>query len=611
MPLTAAANTPTTLPAVYPVPRQMALRTGRIPIGRQVTLVATAASDAAAVAETRRVLTASGAATIRVAQSSASPAAKGLTVYVGANAAAERSLHVSGAKALPAGGYVLAAGVAAGRPVIVLDGVDTAGQFYASQTLRQLLVGRRDLPSIAIRDWPSFPLRGVVEGFYATPWSTKTRLSALDFLGAHKLNLYIYTPKRDPLLRATWWKPYSRDALRTIGKLVDRANQNHVTFNFGISPGLSICYSSPTDEAKLTQKLKSVWNIGVRSFTVAFDDIDPQRPACDSDRQRFGTGDSALASAQAYLLNRVDDFVARLPGSMPLIAVPTDYKGIDETPFKRTLAAALHADVVVQWTGRYGVSVTISGREAATARQLYAHPLLVWDNYFANDYIPNLVLGAYEGRDSRLTDSAMGVTVVPMGEPEASKIGLFTVADYAWNAAAYDSARSWEASLREFSRGDAKTLAALRWFAGANYSTPLDPLPAPILSKATATFWTQWAAGDPSAVPTLAQVLRSVRDSTSILRDRLWDLPFITEASPWLDGTNLWARAAIAALDALDARRKQLPDQATADEQAARTLRIQAESVMWPGKTPAIPVQVSGRVLADFVHYGLRGYGPG
>ncbi|HEX4679313.1 MAG TPA: beta-N-acetylglucosaminidase domain-containing protein, partial [Gaiellaceae bacterium] len=341
------------------------------------------------------------------------------------------------------------------------------------------------------------------------------------------------------------------------------------------------------------------------------DDIDPQRPACDSDRQRFGTGDSALASAQAYLLNRVDDFVARLPGSMPLIAVPTDYKGIDETPFKRTLAAALHADVVVQWTGRYGVSVTISGREAATARQLYAHPLLVWDNYFANDYIPNLVLGAYEGRDSRLTDSAMGVTVVPMGEPEASKIGLFTVADYAWNAAAYDSARSWEASLREFSRGDAKTLAALRWFAGANYSTPLDPLPAPILSKATATFWTQWAAGDPSAVPTLAQVLRSVRDSTSILRDRLWDLPFITEASPWLDGTNLWARAAIAALDALDARRKQLPDQATADEQAARTLRIQAESVMWPGKTPAIPVQVSGRVLADFVHYGLRGYGPG
>jgi hyaluronoglucosaminidase len=54
-----------------------------------------------------------------------------------------------------------------------------------------------------------------------------------------------------------------------------------------------------------------------------------------------------------------------------------------------------------------------------------------------------------------------------MGEPEASKIGLFTVADYAWNAAAYDSARSWDASLREFSRGDAKTLAALRWFAGA------------------------------------------------------------------------------------------------------------------------------------------------
>jgi hyaluronoglucosaminidase len=535
-----------------------------------------------------------------------------LTVYAGRNRAVERSLHAPTADGLAAGGYVLAIGRAGGRQSIVLDGADSAGQFYAAQTLRQLLAGgRQSVSSAVIRDWPSVALRGVVEGFYGRPWTTEARLSILDFLGAHKLNFYSYSPKDDPYLRATWWRPYSPAALRTIGRLVERANRNHVTFNFGISPGLSICYSSPVDEAKLTQKLQAVWAVGVRSFTVALDDIDPARIGCDADRTRFGTGDTALASAQADLVNRVDDFIAGHPGAMPLMVVPTDYSGVEETPYKNLLATALRPDIVVQWTGRYGISVSITAQEALAAGQLYRHRLLIWDNFFVNDYAPQqLVLGAYEGRDAALASAVVGIAADPMDQPESSKIGLFTMADCAWNSVAYDSARSWGASLREFSRGDLATMNALRSFAGVNYSTPVSQTHAPVLTAALAAFWKQWYAGDESAAATLGAVLRTIRDSPQILRESLWNPAFLAETDPWLEATSLWGQAAIAGLEILESRRKQLPDRVTSAEASARSLRTRAQSVSWPGSIPPTPIQVDGDMLGAFVHYCLRGYGP-
>ena len=35
------------------------------------------------------------------------------------------------------------------------------------------------------------PLRGVIEGFYGTPWQEAQRLDILDFCRAHQLNAYI------------------------------------------------------------------------------------------------------------------------------------------------------------------------------------------------------------------------------------------------------------------------------------------------------------------------------------------------------------------------------------------------------------------------------------
>jgi len=610
----ARAGSPLALPAVFPVPKSISVRTGQVAVSGSVTVVTTVSSDAPAVALVRRVLAATGASEVRVTTTPPAQAKRGVTVYVGRNQAAERALRVPGASGLPAGGYVLAAGSApTGRGLIVLDGVDGAGQFYAAQTLRQLLAQHSSLHDVVIRDWPSFASRGVVEGFYGTPWSLQDRLSTLDFLGAHKLNLYMYAPKDDPGLRATWQDPYTPVALHELQRLVDRAKQNHVTFNFAISPGLSVCYSSVDDETKLIQKLTAVWALGVRSFTVAFDDIDPTHLNCDADRAKFGDGDTSLASAQAYLLNEIDtNFVSAHAGAMPLIAVPTEYSGLAATPYQLTLATSLNADIVVQWTGKYGVSTAITGGDASAATQIYGHHVLLWDNYFVNDYAPGqLVLGPYCGRDKSLSSSTMGVAIDPMDQPESSKIGLFTVADYTWNPDAYDTTRSWDAALREFAGSDTKGLAALQTFADANYASPVDPLHAPLLMNALTTFWQQWYANqDISAATPLGAIFRGIRDSPAVIRARVPDPAFIAEVSPWLDATATWGQAAVAALDLLVARRTGDQDRAAADEETVRTLRTQAQSFVWNGTTPPTPVQVAGDALSLFVHYALRGYGP-
>lgn len=575
---------------VFPVPQLLLPRPEAIVIPGHVRLVVTRSSDAAAVTVVKAAFRASGATDFR-------PTPATLTVFVGRNARAEAALEAATAAGLPAGGYVLAAGQGAdGRSVIVLDGADRTGQYYAAQSLRQLVNGQRRLQGVVIRDWPSFQWRGVVEGFYGPPWTQSERLSTLDFLGAHKLNLYMYGPKDDPQLRENWAAPFSASSLAAIRVLVTRAGRDHVTFNIVISPGLSICYSSPTDQQSVIQKLAAAWDVGVRSFTVALDDISLDRTRCASDAA-FGSGDAGIAAAQASLVNAVDtQFIATHRGARRLIAVPTEYNGTEATSYTKAFSTAVAPDVIVQWTGRYGISVAISSADAAAASEIYAHPVLIWDNYFVNDYARGfLALGPLDRHDSALPDWTLGIAADPMVEPESSRIGLFTVADYTWNSTSYDPLMSWEASLREFANGDRVATDALRTFADANWGSLLNPVSAPSLSEAIDSFWTAWAAGDASAARALDTRLRALATAPAVLRARLLNQAFLAEASPWLDATQAWALAARSALTLLVARHNGVGADGAATALPGQIAAAQAFGTRTP------PVFVAAGVLDKFI----------
>ncbi|MFE5740684.1 beta-N-acetylglucosaminidase domain-containing protein [Streptomyces celluloflavus] len=600
-----APDRPAAATPLSPTPRSVQARSDRVTVTPTVTVVADPKADAPALALVEKSLKAAGAE--RIVRSARAAAGRQLTVYVdGSGAARElKRLGARGTDALPAEGYALAVGD--GR--IALAGKDATGTYYAAQSLRQLLP-HRDRPGAriqgtAVRDWPATPLRGVIEGFYGTPWSHQARLDQLDFYGEHKMNIYVYSPKDDAYLRAKWRDAYPADRLAQLKELVDRARARHVEFTYALSPGLSVCYSSDADVAALTAKFQTLWDIGVRTFAVPLDDISYTNWNCAADKDRFGTGGGAAGTAQAHLLNRVNqEFIAKHPGAEPLQTVPTEYYDVQPSPYKQALSTQLDKNVLVEWTGVGVVAPTMSVAEAQRAREVFGHPILTWDNYPVNDYATDrLLLGPFNGREKGLPGQLAGITANPMIQPAASKIALHTVADYAWNDQAYDARASWGAAIDELAGGDARTARALRAFADANYYSVLNPRQSPELAAAVDAF------GMDGDARRLDAALRTVQDAPAVLRDRLADRGFLQDSGPWLDATHAWGTAARTALKLIEATRAGDDAKAWQLRQRIPELVRAARSFVYVdlnGKK--VPVRVADGVLDTFIEGALAAH---
>lgn len=601
-----AQPAPTTGLSIFPNPQSV--RSLGAPIAIPARLQVVGGADPGTLAVIRSAFSRSGARTLASPGGARSTT---LTVVVGRNPPLEQSLGVATARGLPPGGYVLATERTPSGATVVLDGADPDGTFDAAQTFSQLIRGQTSLPAVAIRDWPALKWRGVVEGFYGKPWTLQQRLSALDFMAAQKMNFYSYAPKDDLSLRSAWRRPVSRAALRSASTLAARAQRDHVVLDYGISPGDSICYSSAADRRRIISKLNVLWSAGIHAFSLLFDDIDPNRALCAADARLYGTGEDALPTAQADLVDYLDkSFAGDHPLAFPLVFVPTQYSGVVETPYRAVIAKQLDPDVVVQWTGAYGVSTSISAAEAAAARAQYNHPLLLWDNFYVNDYSPgNVILGPFVGAAPGLRASALGILADPMVQPEASKIGLFTLADYAWNDRGYDPQGSWQAAIAQLA-GSPALAQALTTFAGLDLASPLGPNPAPALTVALASFWTAWNSGSLTAAPTLQAQIAQIAGSTSLLANSLVGTELGAELAPWLDATSMWCSASTAALGQLVAQRSGDLVAAGTDTAAAQSFRTSAMSIVVPGTAAPVAVQVAGGLFAVFVHAALRGYGP-
>ena len=564
--LAPAAVVPVPAPAVWPTPHQENSRIDGFALSTTVALVTGATTDYSAVRVVEKVLTSAGVTRILRATDQEPPPAATVIVWVGGpseNVASARELGVlgiAGSAGLAAEGYVLGIGRGAdGQARVVLAGVDTTGTFYAAQTLRQLVVaqrGRSWLPGVSIRDWPATPLRGVVEGFYGPPWSTADRLSQLDFLASTKQNVYVYSPKDDPYLRAQWRQPYPPAQLAVIRQLVDRAIADHVQLTYALSPGLSVCYGRDADQQALVDKLQSIWDIGVRSFAIPLDDISYTRWNCSQDAAQFGTGGAAAGQAQALLLNRVQhDFIDTHPAAHRLAMVPTEFSGVGDSPYKAALRTHLDPSVIVEWTGGGIVPASITVAQAGQARQVFGHDILVWDNYPVNDYAPQrLFLGPYTGRDPRITEHVVGVTVNPMIESEPSKIAEFTSGAFLWNPTTYEAPAAWLAGLHHLG---GPVWRALRVFAENSSSSILNSAESPTMTPLIAGFWKAYESGADVAdtAAALSSYFGDMAAAPGQLQAGMDDAAFLAEAQPWLNKLGLYGRAGQTAVDLLVARR--------------------------------------------------------
>lgn len=285
------------------------------------------------------------------------------------------------------------------------------------------------------------PIRGIVEGFYGTPWTQKQRVDMLAFCQKQGLNAYIYAPKDDVYERKEWRSSYPAAEQKNLSYLVQTAEKNQLYFIYALSPGLDLHLQgdeAQADREAARKKLQSLYDIGVRQFAIFFDDID----------NKDGLG-------QAEFINWLDDnFVKTHPDVKNLVTVPTEYFYQDmqhdgtSTDYTAAFAKNLHDDVYVLYTGDKVVSDGLSDESYAVAKNLYGRPLSLWWNYPVTDYMENkLALGPIDKLPAHAEIPAIFYN--PMKFPEASKIALATGADYANNMESYDAQTSWQKAIQQ------------------------------------------------------------------------------------------------------------------------------------------------------------------
>ena len=317
----------------------------------------------------------------------------------------------------------------------VVAGADEEGLYYGVQTLLAS-VAEGKLECCTITDWPDVPFRGTVEGFYGTPWSHKARLSQIEFYGRNKMNVYIYGPKDDPYHRNHWRVPYPDEEARRIQELNEHAKQCGVNFYWAIHPGVDIKWND-ADRDALMAKLEKMYQLGIRSFAVFFDDI---------------WGEGTKADKQAALLNYVDDnFIKSHKDVKPLIMCPTEYNrswANDAGGYLRTLGTKMNKDIQIMWTGN-SVVHCIDKESMEWINQRIDRKAYIWWNFPVSDFVrDHILLGPAYGNGLDIANDMSGFVSNPMEHAEASKISLYGIADYTWNMKAYDYKADWEKGLK-------------------------------------------------------------------------------------------------------------------------------------------------------------------
>jgi hyaluronoglucosaminidase len=392
-----------------------------------------------------------------------------------------------------------------------------------------------------------FRHRGVIEGFYGTPWAHEDRLWWIERLADWGMNRYVIAPKDDPLQRERWREPYPAAALRELGRLVEAGARRGVEVGFAISPGLSIEYSSPRDRRALLRKLDGFRALGSRFLCLALDDV-PFELVHEADRRAF----AGLAAAHVALAHEVREAIG---ADVTLWLVPTDYLGSASSDYLEELGGSLDGGIEVGWTGRTVLSPTITAQEIRARAASLRRPLLLWDNTPAADGPMRrmLHLNPYLGREPEIAASASGVLLNPMQHARASAVTVFTAARFLADPVGYDPEVAWTEAVRELGAGASEAFAL---FARAHRFSPLclddrDRELEQALAQARAS-----CERDADPRPALAQLRSLVAAREGVaerLRDELGDRRLAAELAPWLDAHARETRCMASALDCADA----------------------------------------------------------
>ena len=313
-----------------------------------------------------------------------------------------------------------------------------------SQPSREVLITLPDQkrpipePAPAGRQTTGFKIRGT-KGW---AWTPEQYLAEIPVLARYKMNflmncyLSLFDMKAKAGHQNRWWEPFSPALKNDYERVVRQCQKHNIEFCFAMHPNLGssrmIDYDSDTDLDSLWQHYAWMAGLGVNWFSICLDDI-------------HGGIDPA---GQAKLVNRMFERLRVKNPQAKMVFCPTVYMGtgVDQPnarAYLPVLAEHLHPDVYCFWTGPRVVSLTITRADAESYKSQIKHRLIIWDNYPVNDANPTLHLGPIIARDADLCEVADGYMANPLSpQNQINRLPLLTQADYAYNPAGYDPARS-------------------------------------------------------------------------------------------------------------------------------------------------------------------------
>ncbi len=328
----------------------------------------------------------------------------------------------------------------------LLYGVDPRGARYAVDAAFALVgkdqSGARYVPAATVIDWPAMAVRGVVEGFYGSPFSFDDRALLLSVMDDTRQNRYVYSPQNDDYAHASWADPYPADQITNFAGAAQQAATEGIDLVWAIRPGqglyygptVPISYSSDADFATLIAKYQQLAAAGITRFGLFFDD-NTEVLTSTADQTMF----ASFMDAQAYLINRVDDWLRGQDPTARLLVVGTRYTEAltGWQSYNELMAANVHATVDFLWTGNETYSPTISASDLQAVDTSLGRQPIIWDNW------PQDVT-ALNGRAGDLSTAVQGLLSNPVicswsHTPASGFVPILgTAGMYEWRPDLYD-----------------------------------------------------------------------------------------------------------------------------------------------------------------------------
>lgn len=336
--------------------------------------------------------------------------------------------------------------------VISILGNDTDSAFYGVTTLKAMLNQNNDeMLNVSVEDYANTNLRGFIEGYYGIPWSNEDRESLMKFGGDFKMNTYIFAPKDDPYHNERWRDLYPQEELAKIKELADIGSETKTKFTWSIHPFMKNKISEPEvtseeayqeDMSIIKAKFDQLYGVGVRQFGVCADDI----------QGRFNP---------AFHSRVMEDLLAwakEKDEHIELIFVPTVYTGMYMgwgAKYVSEIGRLMPKEVHIMWTGE-SVLGRVTQETVDNFINYTATPELgiegrkpfFWLNWPVNDINNKRLILSPATVIDKGVKNLDGIVTNPMQQAEASKIALFSVADFAWNVDAFDYNKTFEDSFK-------------------------------------------------------------------------------------------------------------------------------------------------------------------